>query len=132
MRIAISFWMERVSPVFDVSKHLLLVDVENSNEFKRYNKTIVETDLISRAHYIEDLGVKVLICGAISRSMKLILHAKGIDVIGQVCGNIEEILQAFLKGSLSDQSFLMPGCKMRREEFHLASSGHGNGQRMPC
>ncbi|MGW8179342.1 MAG: NifB/NifX family molybdenum-iron cluster-binding protein [bacterium] len=132
MRIAIPFWMERISPVFDVAKDLLLVDIENSTELERQNKRVEEADLTRRAHYVDDLGVKVLICGAISRPLRLILEARGIEVIGQVCGNTEEILQAFLQGSLSDQAFLMPGCKMRRERFHLEAGSLVNGQRWPC
>jgi predicted Fe-Mo cluster-binding NifX family protein len=118
--------MERVSPVFDVAKHLLLVDIENSTEIARHDKTIDETELVNRASYVAALGVKVLICGAISRPLKLILEAKGIDVIGQVCGNTQEIIQAFLKGSLNDQIFLMPGCRVRKHDFQPAVSGNGN------
>lgn len=129
MRIGIPYRMKRVSPVFDVSKHLLLVDIEHSTEVARYKKTLAETDLVSRVCYVVDLGVELLICGAISRPLKLILEAKGLDVIGQVCGDTEEILEAFLQGNLSHQSFLMPGCK--REEFHPEPGGNENGQRRP-
>jgi predicted Fe-Mo cluster-binding NifX family protein len=121
--------MERVSPVFDVAKHLLLVDIENSIEVARSEKTIDETDLLSRVSYVSDLGVELLICGAISRPLRLILEAKGIDVIGQVCGNTEEILDAFLRGRLFDQTFLLPGCKMRTETFQPRLNGNGEDLR---
>jgi len=35
MRIAIAHWTGRVSPVFDVSDRLLLIDVEGGQEQKR-------------------------------------------------------------------------------------------------
>jgi len=126
MRIAIPFRMERVSPVFDVAKQLLLIDIEDSAEIARLEKNIDEIDLLSRASHVADLGVSLLICGAISRPLKLLLEAKAVDVIGQVCGNIEEILQAFLEGSLNDESFLMPGCKMRTRDFQPLSRGNGD------
>jgi predicted Fe-Mo cluster-binding NifX family protein len=129
MRIAIPYRMERVSPVFDVAKHLLLVDIENSSEVARDTKTIDDADLMDRVRYVEDLDVDLLICGAISRPLAQILEAKGIEVIGQICGNTEEILQAFLQGGLNDQSFLMPGCRMHRRQFHRTSRANGNGQR---
>jgi predicted Fe-Mo cluster-binding NifX family protein len=121
--------MERVSPVFDVAKQLLLVDIENSTEVSRKTTKIDDTDLMGRVRYVEDLKVDLLICGAISRPLTQILEAKGIEVIGQICGNTEEILQAFLKDGLDDQSFLMPGCRIRRREFHPTSRSNGNGQR---
>ena len=115
--------MERVSPVFDVAKHLLLVDIDHSTEVARCNKTINETELVTRASHVADLGVEVLICGAISKPLKMILEAKGIEVVGQVCGNVEEVMQAFLKGALNNQLFLMPGCKLERQEFQAISTG---------
>ena len=131
MRIAIPYRMERVSPVFDVAVHLLLVDIEDSTEVARDTKRIDENDLMGRVRFVEDLGVDRVICGAISRPLKQILEAIGIEVLGQVCGNTEEILQAFLKGRLNDQSFLMPGCGIRRSEFRRTSPANGNGQRRP-
>jgi predicted Fe-Mo cluster-binding NifX family protein len=118
--------MERVSPVFDVAKQLLLVDIEKSAEIARLEKNIDEIDLLNRASHVADLGASLLICGAISRPLKLLLEAKGVDVIGQVCGSIEEILQAFLRGSLEDESFLMPGCKMRTRDFQPLSRSNGD------
>ena len=35
MRIAIPVWGNKVSPVFDTSEHLLLVDIENGIEINR-------------------------------------------------------------------------------------------------
>jgi predicted Fe-Mo cluster-binding NifX family protein len=126
MKIAISCRAGRVSPVFDVAKHLLLIDIEESAESARSENNIDETDLLSRATYVAELGADVLICGAISRPLQMILEAKGVEVIGQVCGNIEKILQAFLKGSLNDESFLMPGCNMRTRAFQPLSYGKGD------
>jgi predicted Fe-Mo cluster-binding NifX family protein len=126
VRVAIPYWRQRVSPVFDVAKHLLLVDVQNSAEVARSEKTIDEADFLSRVSYVADLGVELLICGAISRPLKLILQAKGIDVIAQVCGDTEEVLKAFLGGRLNDQSFLMPGCRIRVKDFQPIADGNGD------
>ena len=127
MKVAIPFWMERVSPVFDVAKQLLLVDIVESTEVTRQETTISETELISRANYVASLGVQALICGAISRPLERILEAKGIDVTTQICGDTEEILQAFLRGTLDDGSFRMPGCNAVRQRFQPRSDVGGNG-----
>jgi predicted Fe-Mo cluster-binding NifX family protein len=127
MRIAIPVWKDRVSPVFDVARHLLLIDIENSTIVARKRTTVDEADLASRARHVMDLGVQVLICGAISRPLRLILEAKGLDVIELVCGKLEEILEAFLRGGLNDQSFLMPGCRVRPQDFQPTSSATRDG-----
>jgi len=128
--MAISFWMERVSPVFDVAKHLLLVEMEDSAEVARHEETIDETDLVSRANYVAELGIDVLICGAISRPMRLILETKEIEVIGHICGNTEEIIRGYLRGCLSDERYLMPGCRIGRQGFQPATNGNGIEQEM--
>lgn len=122
MRIAIPVWEDRVSPVFDVAKSLLLIDIENSTTIARTKRTIDEVEIANRARHIADLGVEVLICGAISRPLRLLLEAKGLEIIEPVCGRVEEILEAFLRGGLNDESFLMPGCRVRAQDFHPTSS----------
>lgn len=119
VRIAMPCWMGRVSPVFDVARRLLVVNVENSAELNREYKDMGDLGLLGRPRYVADLNVRVLICGALSVPVRLILEAKGIEVVDQICGETEEVLQAFLTGRLGDPSFLMPGSKVRREEFDL-------------
>ena len=116
VRIAIPVWKERVSPVFDVAKHLLVVDIEDSTEVARSLKTLTDDQLTDRAQYVADLGVEILICGAISRSLELILEARAVGVIPHVCGATEAILRAFLCGRINEEGFLMPGCKLRRRD----------------
>ena len=107
--------MGRVSPVFDVARLLLLVDIEGSREVARSDQIVEPSDPFALAHRFRQLGVTVLICGAISKPVKAVLRAEGIKVIDQVCGNSEAILQAFQEGRLGEQAFLMPGCKAAAE-----------------
>ena len=43
MKIAIPYWAGRVSPVFDVAKHLLVAEIDNDAEVKRESVAIEET-----------------------------------------------------------------------------------------
>jgi len=95
-----------ISPVFDAAERLLLADIENG----RMQRDTVELDIsgpFCRARELSGLGVDVLICGAISRTMEIVLIGKKIQVIGFVYGPVEEILMAFIDGQLSDGRFLM-------------------------
>ena len=115
MRIAIPTWCGRVSPVFDVAKHLLVVDVDGTRDGSREDATIEETGPGRRARRVAELGVNVLICGAVSAPLEAMLISAGVRVILHVCGSVEEVLQAFVSGGLTDQAFLMPGCCGRRQ-----------------
>ncbi|MGC9329716.1 MAG: NifB/NifX family molybdenum-iron cluster-binding protein, partial [Candidatus Hinthialibacter sp.] len=70
--------------------------------------------LFQRANYLQKLKIEILICGAISRPLEELIHAKNIKVISYLCGDVEEVLQAFLKNQLPQDQFLMPGCCGRR------------------
>jgi predicted Fe-Mo cluster-binding NifX family protein len=125
MRIAISNWQGRVSPVFDVAKTLLLVDVKGGKEIERKEFDINHVDPLSRAREVAAFGAGVLICGAISWPLEMAMNASGLHVIAQTCGPVEDVLEAFLRGELSadKNTFLMPGCCGRRRRFRLRRHG---------
>jgi len=117
MRVAISHWHGRVSPVFDVAGNMLLVDVADGREQARRNVAIAAEQPQARANLLVEHGVTVLICGAISWPLERALSAAGIAVIPQTCGDVEQVLAAFINGQLQQDAFLMPGCCGRRRQF---------------
>jgi predicted Fe-Mo cluster-binding NifX family protein len=114
MRLGIPTWAAHVSPVLDVAKHLLMVDAEDGAEVGRREADIEETNLAARARRISELGVELLICGAVSRPLEEALVSMGVRVFPQVCGPVENVLRAFLSGRLEGEAFRMPGCRGRR------------------
>ncbi|HUU83967.1 MAG TPA: NifB/NifX family molybdenum-iron cluster-binding protein [Phycisphaerae bacterium] len=107
-------WSGRVSPVFDVAKRLVVADIEDGREARREEADIDETDLARRVERVAELGVEVLICGAISIPLETMLLSAGVRVIPHTCGSAEEVLRAFASGRFTDAAFLMPGCCGRR------------------
>ena len=114
MRVAVPTWSGRVSPVFDVARHLLVADLDGATEVGRHEVAIEDTELGARAKTVAQLGVDVLICGGISAPLEAILVSSGVRVIPHTCGPTEEVLRAFARGQLQDTAFLMPGCCRRR------------------
>jgi predicted Fe-Mo cluster-binding NifX family protein len=110
MKIAIPYWQDRISPVFDNANRLLLVNIENGREIMREETQIMEKEPLARVKYLHTLGADVLICGAISRSLQLALDSEGITVIAQICGPVDEVINAYTRNQLTDQEFFMPGC----------------------
>jgi predicted Fe-Mo cluster-binding NifX family protein len=117
MRIGIPEWQGLVSPVFDVARSLLLVEVEYGREMKREAARLVQSEAFSRAHEISRFGVDTLICGAISAPLEARLRAEGVRVVGFIRGPVEEVLTAFLSDELAGPAFLMPGCRGRRRRM---------------
>jgi len=126
MRIALPITDDRISPVFDVARHLILIDVNAGREIRRTEVLLEETDLAPRAQWLANLGPKVLICGAISRPLEAMILSLGIEVIPETCGNAEAVLRAFLSGRLTDQAFVTPGCPGNRQRAGLRRSQSGH------
>ena len=129
MLVAIPVWQGRVSPVFDVAERLLLVEIDGSGEQSRREQALSDEQPDVRARRVVDLGVRALICGAISRPLESLLAAQGVRVIARVCGNVDEILEAFRAGVLEDDRFAMPGCcgQRRRRGRRRGRCGRGRG-----
>jgi len=114
MKIAIPIWEDRISPVFDTALRLLVVEVEGKKEASRFVYYIGDEDLTRRCQHIRTLDVDLLICGAVSHPFLHMLLASGLEVIQQISGRAEEVLEAYLKGKIDNARFLMPGCKRHR------------------
>ena len=121
MRIAIAAHDDRVSPVLDVARLLVVIDVDDGAERSRRELDLSGVSLTARVREIKDAAIGVLICGAISRPLEAALIAEGIQVIPQICGPTHEVLAAFLSQQLTGERYLMPGCCGRRH-----GQCHGN------
>lgn len=128
MKVAVSTWSDRVSPVLDVAGQLLLVETKSGAEVGRREVTLEETDLGARARHITDLAPDVLICGAVSRPLEAMLTGAGIRLRPHTCGSVAEVLQAFLNGQLDERAFLMPGCCERRRRCRGGGRQRGRMQ----
>ena len=108
MRIALSIWEDKISPVLDTAAKLLIVDNDNHRE-SRFEAHLLEKDISQRCAFIRSLGIDVLICGAVSRHLIKMLTASGIEIVSGISGHIEDVLQAYYQGGVTQSEFLMPG-----------------------
>jgi len=76
---------------------------------------------------LAELGVDVLICGAVSRPLAGMIAARGIKLIPFVAGASEQVAAAFLEGTLPAPNFAMPGCCGRRRGFGARGGRRGMG-----
>jgi predicted Fe-Mo cluster-binding NifX family protein len=113
MKIAITCWNDRVSPVFDVSGQVMLFNSEGVLSYSM--KLLVFPNLCAteKIASLVEARTNVLICGAISRDAHMTAISTGIKVYPFISGGVQEILQACLMGRLGDAVFAMPGCACR-------------------
>jgi predicted Fe-Mo cluster-binding NifX family protein len=111
MRIAISIWEDKISPVLDTASKLLIVEDNSQNESSRFEANLLEQDMSLRCSFIRGLDLDVLICGAVSRQFREMLRACGIKIISGIAGPAEDVLDAYLHGDLYHSGFFMPGDK---------------------
>ncbi len=115
MRIAIPICEEEISPLFDVARQLLMVDVEGSQVIAIRHAFLENMNPDDNAQQVIDLGTDTLICGAISAPLEFFLLSAGIKVISKTCGVAEDVLHEFIAGKLDEGLFVMPGCDGRRQ-----------------
>ena len=113
MRLAVPVAQGRVSPLFDVARWLMVVDVIGGEA--TFTK-VFPLGGPDRQRMISELGVDVLICGAISRALEDGLVASGVEVVAEIRGDTDDVLRAYTNGSLIQPRFMMPGCHGRRRQ----------------
>jgi predicted Fe-Mo cluster-binding NifX family protein len=124
-RAAFAAWQDRVAPVFDVARQLLLVDAIAGESTAETWTDFADAMPTGRALHLADLGVDVLVCGAISRPLAAMVAAQGIRLIPFVTGPLDEIVHAWLRDGLETGRFAMPGCcgRSRGRGRRWSSSG---------
>ena len=111
MRIAISIWKDKISPVLDSASKLLIIEDKTQEESSHFEVNLLEQDMSQRCAFIRKLDLDILICGAVSRQFREMLKACGIKIISGISGPAEDVLDAYLQGSLLHSGFFMPGSK---------------------
>jgi predicted Fe-Mo cluster-binding NifX family protein len=122
MKIALTVFQDRMSPVFDWSAHLLVIEAEGAQEVSRTERSMDGMSLKRRVDLLAEMKVDTLLCGGISRLMLNMVEARGLRVFSWIAGDVEQVLKAFLEGRIPDNEFIMPGC-------HGMQRRHGNKKR---
>ena len=114
MRVVLATWNGRISPVLDVARQVLLLDVEGGRVVARREETLPGTEPEAQAGRLASLTPHTLICGAVSRPMADLLAATKMRVIPFTAGAVEDVVAAWLAGELPSAVLAMPGCCGRR------------------
>ncbi|MGB4598711.1 MAG: NifB/NifX family molybdenum-iron cluster-binding protein [Trichlorobacter sp.] len=110
MRTAFSLWNERIAPVFDVARHLWIVDAEDGRIIGQTGRRFSSDDPQERALRLTTLQIEQLVCGAITRSSYEALVERGIRVVSFIAGDLNQVVHAWLADRLKEGELNMPGC----------------------
>jgi predicted Fe-Mo cluster-binding NifX family protein len=124
MKIAVTIWNNRVSPVFDVAGKVLLFNTADKNICSERQLLLPDTCVAAKVLSLTGAGTDILVCGAISRDAHQFALNAGIKVYPFIAGDVMEVLQACLTDRLIEGGFEMPGCACR-----MACSGKGRQSR---
>ena len=114
MRIAIPVWQNRVSPLFDTAAHLLVAESAGKKISKQEITSVESLTLFQRIDLLKKLNIDIFVCGGITGPILENIRDKNIKVIPFICGYVDKVLDALLKGKDIKVQFSMPG-KTREE-----------------
>jgi len=116
MKVAMTVWGNRISPVFDSAQTILLADIEDGKIVDRRREFLPRMVAPGLARMVAEKGIDTLICGAISERPSQIIKQSGIKLLSFVGGNAENFLKAYAEGGPLEL-FRMPGCCNKRENL---------------
>lgn len=116
LKVAFTVWEDRISPLFDSSRTLLIAEIKGRGVGEKRLERFECDSAFSRAERLTELGVKVLICGGISSFFASLIEAHQIRIIPFAAGAVDEVIEAYVSGNLSCKRFRMPGCGPRKNK----------------
>lgn len=115
MKVALTVWENRISPLFDSAGTLLVADIEGRGIKNKRLEPFEYKSPFSRVERLAELGVDVLICGGISDFYANLIEARRIQIVPFATGAADKILKAFINGHIYRKDYRMPGCEISKD-----------------
>lgn len=126
MKVAMTVRDNYITPAFDVSRDFLALGFSSGRVVDQYLAIFTSTSPLQKTSQLKRLGVKRLICGAISNMLVRQIATYGIETIPCVAGQVDDVIAAYLAGTLPDPTLMVPGClgshsktKSRQKPIHI-------------
>jgi len=108
MKTAFAVWNNRIAPLFDVARRVIVVDPAAAERDLQTQVLLTGDPPLQKAQQLSERGVDCLVCGAISRPLKAILTARGIRVVACVAGDAQEVIDAWRRRPGAIETYAMP------------------------
>jgi predicted Fe-Mo cluster-binding NifX family protein len=110
MNIAITVWEDRISPVFDSGRTLLIAKIKDNAVVSTAYLPFDFDRPLEFLRMLRSEKIKIIISGAISEGQANMLLAEGYELISFIAGDVRRVLETFAKGETLGEDFRMPGC----------------------
>ena len=124
MRVGLTVWNGRISPVMDTAGELLVAEVGENGWRTLRSVPLGERGRMRTGRVLGSLNLDAVVCGAVSRGFAETLADLNVTVIAWVAGEVESVLDALADGTFESDCFRMPGCGRAGR-----GSGRGRGRR---
>jgi len=109
MKAAFTVWKNRIAPLFDVSREIHIVEMESS-QIVAQSRVFLDNEVPAfKARQLAEMGIKTLVCGAISRALQDLVTAYGITLVAFISGDLQGVIDAWRCDKLCTEAFRMPG-----------------------
>lgn len=110
MKLAITVWENRISPVFDSAAQILLLELSEGRILRKRLVAVEDSSFATVLSLRKEEEIDLLLCGALCRRGEERLQAGGLEVLPFLSGDVDALVQSVMAGS--DLSFFaMPGCR---------------------
>ena len=109
MRLAIPVHDDHIAAVADFADALLLLDIQGRTITRRGTLGFAVPLVPAKVAILDQNKVDILICGAVSRPFAGMVIHSGMELVPFISGSIDDVVNAYLGGSLNDPRFFMPG-----------------------
>jgi predicted Fe-Mo cluster-binding NifX family protein len=110
-KVAIPIFFNRVSPRLDCARQVLVLEIGKNGRMRRSELDISQWQPDEKIYYLHRLGVEEVICGGIRHEDRAGLNQLGIRISSPVFGEVGEVIQGYLAGTLGN-----PCRRMRRKQ----------------
>jgi predicted Fe-Mo cluster-binding NifX family protein len=105
MVIAMCVYKDRVSPLFDTTNRIYVAKIEDGKLVNYFGVRLTGMSVFDKIRKIQALGAELLIAGAISRPLSLLLESNGINVRAYVSAGIDELIREYIESSVKKDVF---------------------------
>jgi predicted Fe-Mo cluster-binding NifX family protein len=93
MRLALTTYNGRISPLFDCARIVLVVDDEHGEEAMPETSIIEDLSPYEKIKRLQGMSINALICGGIDQHTRMLLEYEGIEVFPWVTGDVDSVLR---------------------------------------
>jgi predicted Fe-Mo cluster-binding NifX family protein len=117
--VAVPVYQERISPLLDVAKKFAVFEIEKGEVKQKITLDIHTDDEPQRFEKLKEMGVSVIIGGAVSCFVSEIIREKGIKLLSWITGPVDTTIELYIKDAIKPFRGEMPGttgCRRRRRQ----------------